>query len=132
MLLPSGQVSPRSQQGALTLHVVQQDVLEEDDGVVAPDGTLEESLRVGHCGAGHQLHPGDGLEVGLEALAVLGAQLATDTTRTSDHNWYLHQAAGSAAKEGASVSPQAGHSQNASRSHAVSCAPGKVLQEPHI
>jgi len=50
--------------------------LEKDDGVVAADGGLEQCLCVGGRAARHQLHAGNGLEVGLQALRVLGAQLA--------------------------------------------------------
>ena len=47
---------------------------------------------------------------------MLRAQLATHTTRTSDHDWYLQQTACTAADDPAPVSTQAEHSQIASLS----------------
>ena len=47
----------------LTLDVIEQHMLKEDDGVVAADGAFEQRLAVGNCTAGHQLHARDGLEV---------------------------------------------------------------------
>ena len=41
-------------------------------------------------GAGHQLHAQDGLEVGLQALAVLRAQLPPHAARPADHHRHLH------------------------------------------
>ena len=76
--------------GMLTLDVVQQDVLKEDDGVVGADGRLEQGLGVGDRGAGHQLHAWDALEVGLQALAVLSPQLPAHASRSPDHHRHLH------------------------------------------
>ena len=64
-------------------------MLEEDDGVVASDGRLEQGLGVGDSGAGNQLHAGNTLEVAFQSLAVLSPQLAPDTSRASDHNRHL-------------------------------------------
>lgn len=75
----------------LTLDIVQEDVLEEDDGVVTSDGRLEQGLGVGHSGAGNQLHSRNTLEVALQPLAVLSPQLPPHTPRTPDHNWHLQK-----------------------------------------
>lgn len=64
-------------------------MLEEDDGVVAPDGRLEQGLGVGHSGAGNQLHTRNTLEVAFKPLAVLSAQLPPHTPWAPDHNWHL-------------------------------------------
>ena len=72
-----------------TLDIVQQDVLEEDDGVVAFNGRLEQGLGVGHSGAGNQLHTRNTLEVAFKPLAVLSAQLPPHTSWAPDHNWHL-------------------------------------------
>lgn len=69
-----------------TLDVVQQHVLEEDDGVVGADGGFQEALRIGHSGASHELYARDGLEVRLQSLRVLGTQLAAHSPWPSDHH----------------------------------------------
>ena len=75
-----------------TLDIVEEDVLKEDDRIVAADGALQQRLGIGCCGACHQLHSRNGLEVGLQALAMLCAQLATHATWPSDHHWHLQRA----------------------------------------
>ena len=82
-------VLPRQCSAERTLDIVEEDMLEEDDGVVAADGALQQRFGIGHCGACHQLHSRDGLEVRLQALAVLCAQLAPHATWPSNHDWHL-------------------------------------------
>ena len=65
-------------------------MLKEDDGVVAPDGRLEQRLGVGNSRAGHQLHSWNTLEVALQPLTVLSTQLSPHPSRTPDHNRHLH------------------------------------------
>lgn len=50
---------------------------------------LEQRLGVLHGGARHQLHAGNGLEVRLQALRVLGAQLLAHPTGTTHNNGHL-------------------------------------------
>mmetsp|Transcript_20586 Transcript_20586/g.36725 ORF Transcript_20586/g.36725 Transcript_20586/m.36725 type:complete len:398 (-) Transcript_20586:32-1225(-) len=74
------------------LDVVQQDVLKEDHGVVAANSGLEQGLGVLNGGAGDQLHSGDGLEVRLQTLRMLSAQLLANTARATDNNGDLELA----------------------------------------
>lgn len=50
---------------------------------------FEQGLGVCYCAAGHQLNAWDGLEVGLQTLAVLCAQLPAHTSGTTHHHWHL-------------------------------------------
>mmetsp|Transcript_3993 Transcript_3993/g.12014 ORF Transcript_3993/g.12014 Transcript_3993/m.12014 type:complete len:299 (-) Transcript_3993:218-1114(-) len=68
------------------LDVVQEHVLKEDDGVVRPDGRLEQRLGVPGRGASHKLHSRDGLEVRLEPLRVLRPELPSHASRATDHH----------------------------------------------
>lgn len=85
------------------LEIVEQDVLEEHDGVVAAYGGLHEALGIVRCRACHHLEARDGLEVGLKALRVLGTKLPTDAAGASDDDGDLELAAGGVVEHAAVV-----------------------------
>ncbi len=65
--------------------VVEEHVLKKEHRVVVANGRLHQPLGVGGGAASHDLDPRHSVEVGLQALAVLGSELTAHTTRTAHH-----------------------------------------------
>merc|ERR1719460_1323776 len=86
-----------------TLDVVKKNVLKKDDWVVAPYGGLEQGLGVPCRAARHQLDPGNALEVGLEPLGVLGAELPAHASGSANNHRHLVLAARGVVKHAAVV-----------------------------